>query len=104
MLSISPHVGGEESVIHVFPAWPTEWDVEFQLHSRDDFDVYARQQGGCIESIVIDSFGGETCRIRNPWPEFGVVLTLPRNGPEAQVARWIAGLPDGYWQVLYIAG
>ena len=80
MQCISPHVGGEESVIHVFPAWPTEWDVEFQLHSRDDFDVYARQQGGRIESIVIDSFGGKTCRIRNPWPEIGVVLTCRETG------------------------
>jgi len=82
MQCISAETGGEDSVIHLFPAWPKKWDAEFQLHSRDDFDVYAGQQDGEITGVVIDSLGGLTCRVRNPWKGKRVILTDREMGEE----------------------
>jgi len=65
--SVSPRPGDPE-VIHVFPAWPREWDAEFRLLARGGFLVTAAIRGGEIQEAEIESRRGEECRLRNPWP------------------------------------
>jgi hypothetical protein len=65
---------GEDPVIHVFPAWPREWDVAFTLLTAGGFLVTASMRSGKIEFIELQSRIGGECRLRNPWSEGTVVL------------------------------
>lgn len=69
-----PSQPGAEPVIHIFPAWPTEWDARFKLLCRGGFLVSSSMQKGNVESVQIISQAGSVCRIRNPWPDTEVVL------------------------------
>jgi hypothetical protein len=69
-------------VIHVFPAWPRDWDASFQLAARRGFLVTASMQKGKIDFVEISAGLGGTCRIRNPWP--GQIVDLYRNGKKTE--------------------
>jgi hypothetical protein len=64
--SVSAHPGGPE-IIHVFPAWPRDWDADFRLLARGGFLVTTAARGGVVEFVEVESRRGETCRLRNPW-------------------------------------
>ncbi|MCU0977881.1 MAG: hypothetical protein MUF25_01800, partial [Pirellulaceae bacterium] len=64
--SVSPRPG-EPEVIHVFPAWPPEWDASFRLLARGGFLVSSEIQKGRVQFVEIESRLGEECRLRNPW-------------------------------------
>jgi hypothetical protein len=66
--SVPPRTG-EPSVIHVFPAWPENWNAKFKLYSRGNFLVSSSFQEGNVEFVEIKSQSGEVCQIRNPWKE-----------------------------------
>ncbi|ULL16025.1 glycoside hydrolase [Paenibacillus sp. H1-7] len=63
---------GKESVIHVFPACPKDWDAEFSLWCQGGFRVTSAIRQGVIDSIRIVSTLGGTCRFRNPWGDTGI--------------------------------
>lgn len=69
-----PPQPGSETVIHIFPAWPKEWDARFKLLCRGGFLISSSQQKGKIEFVEIVSQAGSVCRIRNPWPGQEIVL------------------------------
>ncbi|MCD9018879.1 glycosyl hydrolase family 95 catalytic domain-containing protein [Parachryseolinea silvisoli] len=73
-----PSGPAQDPVIHVFPAWPAEWDAQYSLLCRGGFVVTASQRQGQIEFVEIRSQAGTTCRTRNPWP--GKSVTVYRNG------------------------
>lgn len=62
-----PDRPGGEPVIHVFPAWPTEWDADFTLLCRGGFLVTSSASKGVIGFVEIQSPHGGVCRIKNPW-------------------------------------
>lgn len=62
-----PSAPGEQSTIHVFPAWPVHWNAQFKLHARGNFLVTSSFQNGEVEYVEIESRSGVLCRIRNPW-------------------------------------
>lgn len=64
--SIPPEPGGDP-VIHLFPAWPEDWDAGFRLLARGAFLVTAAVRNGVIGPIELESLAGAECRIRNPW-------------------------------------
>jgi hypothetical protein len=64
----------QDPVLHVFPAWPKDWDASFQLLVRGGFLVSASQRDGKIEFVEIESPLGGECRMRNPWGESRVSL------------------------------
>jgi hypothetical protein len=64
--SIPPSPGGDP-VIHVFPAWPAEWDAGFTLLCRGGFLVTSSIGNGNIGFVEIQSPHGGICRIKNPW-------------------------------------
>ena len=68
----------KEPVIHVFPAWPRDWDGAYTLLCRGGFLVTSSMQKGQIEFIEIKSQLGGQCRLRNPWGSTDI--TLYRNG------------------------
>ncbi|MDZ4743170.1 MAG: hypothetical protein SGI98_07095 [Verrucomicrobiota bacterium] len=39
--------------IHLLPAWPIEWDVEFKLHAPDQTIVEATYQSGKLLSVKV---------------------------------------------------
>jgi Glycosyl hydrolase family 95 catalytic domain/Glycoside hydrolase family 95, C-terminal domain len=69
---------GQAPVIHVFPAWPPEWNASYSLLCRGAFLVGSSMKSGEIEFVRIQSQAGQPCRIRNPWP--GSQVTITRNG------------------------
>lgn len=69
-----PASPGKEPVIHLFPAWPIEWDAHFCLLARGNFLVTSRMYDGKIEFAEIVSNSGVQCNIRNPWREGKVVV------------------------------
>jgi len=64
--SVSPRPG-EPEIIHVFPAWPSQWDASFCLLARGGFLVSSEIQAGKVTCVEIESRFGEECRIQNPW-------------------------------------
>ncbi len=58
-----------QTVIHVFPAWPKDWNAQYTLLARGNFLVTASMQDGIIEFVEIKSQSGGECRLRNPWGE-----------------------------------
>ncbi|TDF92782.1 glycosyl hydrolase family 95 catalytic domain-containing protein [Paenibacillus piri] len=58
---------GKESVIHLFPACPKDWDAEFSLWCHGGFRVTSAIRKRVIELVSIESMLGGTCRLRNPW-------------------------------------
>jgi len=73
-----PPAPGEDTIIHVFAAWPRAWDAAFTLLCRGGFLVTSSMRNGEIEFVEIHSQAGARCRLRNPWPKKG--LTIYRNG------------------------
>ncbi|MHC4759337.1 MAG: glycoside hydrolase family 95-like protein, partial [Planctomycetota bacterium] len=62
-----------ETVIHVFPAWPKEWDAAFTLLARGNFLVTSSIKKGEVEFVEIQSQSGGECRVRNPFAKQGNV-------------------------------
>lgn len=79
--SASPTPGGNPE-IHVFPAFPTEWDASFNLLARGAFLVGSSIRRGKVDFVEITSTVGGTCRLKNPWT--GKAVTVYQNGKEAQ--------------------
>lgn len=72
----------QDSVIHVFPAWPQAWDAAYTLLARGAFLVSSSMADGQIEFVQIRSQIGGECRLRNPWP--GMTVALHRDGKTAE--------------------
>jgi len=71
-----PDKPGDESVIHVFPAWPKEWDASFTLLARGGFLVTADCSKGAIGFVQIESPHGGVCHVKNPWSNKPVDLYI----------------------------
>jgi hypothetical protein len=53
--------------IRVFPAVPATWEGQFRLYAVGRFIISASRAGGQTTYVIIESQGGETCRLTNPW-------------------------------------
>jgi hypothetical protein len=73
---------GGDPVIHLFPAWPKEWDASYRLLARSAFVVAASMRNGAIERVELESLAGSECRLRNPWGNREIVLR--RDGRQAE--------------------
>ncbi len=67
LLQSNPPAPGEDAVLHVFPAWPKEWNGRFTLLARGAFLVSSSMRGGQVEFVEIESQAGAECRVRNPF-------------------------------------
>jgi hypothetical protein len=85
LLQSVPPAPGEDTVIHVFPAFPKEWDAKFTLLARGAFLVSGTMQQGQIHSVGIVSQQGGTCKVRNPWGTAEV--EIERNGSHTERAN-----------------
>jgi len=72
---------GEDPVLHVFPAWPKEWNVRYRLAARGAFVVTSSFRAGRVEYVGIESQRGGECRLRNP---FQGPVALSRMGRRAE--------------------
>ena len=84
LLQSNPPAPGEDPILHLFPAWPKEWNARFTLLARGAFQVSASMQNGRIELVEIESRAGAECRVRNP---FGRAVELARDGAKAETLR-----------------
>ena len=82
--SFAPEPAGDP-ILHVFGAWPKEWDAEYTLLARGGFLVTSSMRAGQIEFVEMQSQAGEQCRLRNPWGESAV--TLYRDGKKAEEVK-----------------
>jgi hypothetical protein len=80
-----PSSPGRDPVLHIFPAWPREWDAQYTLLGRNAFLVSSSMRKGLIEFVEVVSQAGNELRIRNPWP--GNEVVIYRNGKEWQVNK-----------------
>jgi hypothetical protein len=62
-----PPKPGAATIIRVFPAWPKEWDAQFNLLCRGNFMVSSSCENGEVAYVKIKSQAGADCTIRNPW-------------------------------------
>ena len=85
LIQSNPPAPGEDTAIHVFPAWPKEWDAEFRLGARGAFIVTASMKKGAVVSVTLESQAGAECRIHNPWGEAAV--DLYRDGRKSETLR-----------------
>jgi hypothetical protein len=74
LLQSNPPAPGEDPILHVFPAWPPEWDAEYKLRARGAFVVNAAIEGGRVRFVELVSEAGAECCLRNPWGEGSVLL------------------------------
>ncbi|HEY3082983.1 MAG TPA: glycoside hydrolase N-terminal domain-containing protein [Chloroflexota bacterium] len=74
--------------IRVFPAVTSDWAGRFRLHALGRFVVGAARSDGEVEYVLVESAGGEPCRIASPWPGRRVVLYRREAGwsPERDTA------------------
>jgi hypothetical protein len=84
LIQSNPPEPGGEPILHLFPAWPLQWDARFTLSARGGFVVTASIKNGTVRVIELRSMAGSSCRLRNPFHD-GVVLF--RNGREAEHLR-----------------
>jgi hypothetical protein len=82
LLQSNPPAPGEDPILHVFPAWPREWDAEYKLRARGAFVVSAAMERGRVRFVELLSEAGAACRLRNPWGESRV--SLSRDGRKAE--------------------
>jgi hypothetical protein len=75
--------------IRVFPAVTEGWEGRFRLHAVGRFVVSAERAGGRTRYAVIESRGGEPCRVANPWP--GCPVALYRQVEGWSPVRTLAG-------------
>ncbi|HTB80219.1 MAG TPA: hypothetical protein VK717_04955 [Opitutaceae bacterium] len=83
LLQSEPPVPGGDPILHVFPAWPKEWEGQFTLAARGAFLVTASQKQGKVEFVELFSQAGGECRLRNPWGEASVRLYRDRVAAES---------------------
>jgi len=81
LLQSNPPAPGQDPVLHLFPAWPKEWDARFKLLARGAFVVTASRKAGAIGEVEIVSQAGSECTLRNP---FAGPVTLYRDGRKAE--------------------
>lgn len=84
LLQSNPPAPGEDPVIHVFPAWPKEWNARFTLAARGAFLVSASMRNGRVERLEIVSQAGAPCKLRNP---FAGDVTLQRDGRRSETLK-----------------
>jgi hypothetical protein len=82
MLQSGPAEPAGENEIHVFPAFPQDWNGAFSLLARGGFQVTASFKKGQVEGVEIQSLTGGICRIQNPWP--GKSLSLYRHNKKSE--------------------
>lgn len=81
LLQSNPPAPGEDPVLHVFPAWPKQWNASYTLLARGGFLVSASIREGRVDFVELESETGSECRIRNP---FDGEVTLYRDGAKAE--------------------
>jgi hypothetical protein len=81
LLQSVPPEPGKDSILHVFPAWPKQWDAQYTLLAAGAFLVTSSMRKGEVEFVDVLSQAGGECRLRNPWGKTAV--TLYRNGKKA---------------------
>ena len=64
-------------ILRVFPAVTSDWEGQFRLHAVGRFVVSSARALGRTIYVVIESSGGETCYVAQPWP--GTATTLYRD-------------------------
>jgi hypothetical protein len=81
LLQSNPPAPAEQPILHLFPAWPKEWDASYTLFAREGFTVTASTEAGEVKSLELYSHAGSPCRMRNPYPN---AVQLYRNGKQAE--------------------
>jgi hypothetical protein len=82
LLQSNPPAPAEEPILHLFPAWPKDWDASYTLFARGAFTVTASMQTGEVRLLEIYSHAGSRCRLRNP---FSNTVHLYRDGKRAEL-------------------
>jgi hypothetical protein len=61
-----------DNIIRVFPSWPGAKDAEFSnLRARGGFLVCAKQKGGTISDLKVESTAGGDLKLVSPWSTIG---------------------------------
>ena len=98
-----PASPGKDPVIHLFPAWPKEWDAHFSLLTRGNFMVTSSIDKGEIEFIEIKSNSGSPCNLRNPWKK-GKVTVYKNNRKILVTNKRLISISTKAGDILYFVG
>lgn len=81
LLQSNPPAPSENPILHVFPAWPRQWNARYTLLARGGFLVTSSIRDGSVDFIKLESQAGATCKLRNPFP---IGADLYRNGSKVE--------------------
>jgi len=84
LLQSNPPAPGEDPVLHVFPAWPKDWNACYTLLGHGAFLVSASMRNERVEYVEIRSQAGAPCKLRNP---FDGEVTLHRDGRRSETLQ-----------------
>jgi hypothetical protein len=90
LLQSAPPTPGEEPILHLFPAWPKEWNARFTLLARGALVVTSSIKNGTVGEVELHSQEGSGCRLRNPWGTAEVEIfryRAGRNGERGETLR-----------------
>lgn len=63
-------------IIRLFPNWPEDMNASFQtLRAVGAFLVSCERKDSRIQSLIIESEKGGTCRLHNPWSKASVTVS-----------------------------
>lgn len=81
LLQSNPSEPGGDPILHVFPAWPQEWNAQFTLSARGGFIVSSSFVNGAVEFVEVKARVAGDCKLRNPWKSSPAAIF--RNGRAA---------------------
>lgn len=63
------------STIELFPAWPNDWAVHFELLARGGTTVTAAQENGRVLGVTLEPTLAGTIKLKNPWGQAPVQVS-----------------------------
>lgn len=63
-----------EPVLHLFPATPANWNVQFVLYAKGGFRVETSIENGRVGVVKITSLNGSLLKVRNPWSTARILI------------------------------
>jgi len=101
LLQSNPARPGGEPIVHVFPAWPRDWEAQFTLSARGGFVVTSSFAKGAVEFVEVRARGAGNCTARNPWKTEVAVFRDGR--PAGSLAGELLRFPIGKDETVVIA-
>jgi hypothetical protein len=86
----SPEGSASAGKLHLFPAWPAEWDVDFKLHAPRQTVVVGSLRGGVLKSLKVtpESRAGDVVNWLGKVPAYRPLTLTSTHKPIQASSTW----------------